>query len=130
MGVDSNQIIRVVETGTGHAQVTSSDPRRTVAVEERKTQVTSHAEQGPPGTQGPPGPAGPPGPQGPVGGDKTYTQAIDGETVNVVHNLGKRPTVSVIDTAGDEVEGTVRHISPNELQLIFSAPFSGVVICN
>lgn len=114
MPVDSNQVIRVVETEAGKTEVTATEPRRTLTIEKRETKVVSQAKQGPPGP----------------GADKNYTQPIDGQTVTIMHNLNKRPSVTVLDSAGDEVVGTVRHISPNELQLIFSAPFSGVVICN
>jgi hypothetical protein len=63
--------------------------------------------------------------------DKTYTQDFTAAaTVTVTHNLGKRPAVTVIDTASDEVVGEVEHLSLNQLQVSFSAPFSGVVICN
>src|SRR3954447_45846 len=56
--------------------------------------------------------------------DKTYTQNFTAAaTVTVTHNLGKRPAVTVIDTANDEVVGDVEHLSLNQLQVSFSAPF-------
>ncbi len=65
------------------------------------------------------------------GADKNFSQAfISQSTVVVAHNLGKYPAVTVIDSAGDEVEGFVDHNSTNQLTITFSASFSGTVICN
>lgn len=50
-------------------------------------------------------------------------------TVVVNHNLGYRPSVTVIDTAGDEVEGMVTHNGINSLTIVFSASFGGTVYC-
>jgi hypothetical protein len=73
----------------------------------------------------------PPEPAGTQSGDQTYTQIFGtASVVSVVHNLGKYPAVSVTDTALDEVEGDVRHLSTAALTVSFSAPFSGTVICN
>lgn len=72
------------------------------------------------------------GPMGPSGnGDKTFEQDFAGlSIVTVTHNLGKYPSVTVIDSAGDECEGAVDHQSINQLTVTFSAPFNGSVICN
>lgn len=59
--------------------------------------------------------------------EQAFTTAI---SVTVAHNLGKKPAVTVIDSAGDEVVGMVNHVSDNELVATFSAPFSGVLYCN
>src|SRR5687767_11484425 len=64
------------------------------------------------------------------GADSHFRQSFSGSSVTVTHNLGKYPSVTVFDSAGDEVEGTVRHLSTNSLGLTFSAPFSGTVVCN
>lgn len=71
------------------------------------------------------GPMGPPGP-----GDLSYSQAFNSDQVIVNHLLGKKPAVTVLDSAGDEVEGAVNYLDNNTLELIFSTPFSGVVVCN
>lgn len=63
--------------------------------------------------------------------DKTYTQTFTTlSTVIVPHNLNKYPATTVIDSAGDEVEGIVEYTDLNNLTLVFSAPFSGRVSCN
>jgi hypothetical protein len=72
------------------------------------------------------------GPTGPSGsGDKTFVQPFTvASSVTVIHSLGKHPSVTVVDSAGDEVEGTVSHDSDSQLTVSFSNPFSGVVYCN
>lgn len=95
--------------------------------------------EGAQGEQGPEGPAsttpGPPGPQGdpgPPGTDSTYVhnQAVPSASWVVVHNMGKRPAITVFDSANDEIEGDIVHNSVNQLTLTFSAAFSGVAYCN
>lgn len=84
------------------------------------------------------GPPGPPGPQGPEGGlavgsgDLTYehSQATASDTWDITHNLHKRPSVLVEDSAGDEVEGSINFVSVDRLVITFSAAFSGRAILN
>lgn len=59
-----------------------------------------------------------------------YTQAVASSTWTVTHNMGKNPSVSIIDSSGDEVLGEVNHISNNQLIITFSAAFSGVAYLN
>lgn len=80
------------------------------------------------------GPAGAAGAQGVPGsgGDKNYThdQMTSSVTWVVVHNLGKYPSVSVVDSAGSLWEGHVAYDSLNQLTLTFSAPFGGKAYLN
>ncbi len=77
------------------------------------------------------GEVGLPGADGAPGTDAHFTQAFTNtDAVLVTHNLGKRPAVTVIDTANDQVYGDVEHLSTNQLQLSFSSSTSGMVICN
>ena len=77
------------------------------------------------------GEVGLPGAKGDPGEDSHYTQDFTASSlVTVVHNLGKYPAVTVFDSAGDEVEGSVDHNNINSVTVAFSAPFSGKVICN
>lgn len=71
------------------------------------------------------------GPAG-VGADLNYlhNQAVASDTWTIVHNLAKYPSVTVVDSAGDEVEGSVNYISANQLTVTFSAPFSGKAYLN
>lgn len=49
---------------------------------------------------------------------------------NITHSLNKRPSVTVIDSAGTVVEGTTTYISNSEITLTFTAPFSGKAYLN
>lgn len=69
------------------------------------------------------------GPAGP--GDKNFEQSFTNQsTIIVDHNLDKFPAVTIKDSAGDEVEGSIEHITKNSIRLTFSSSFSGMVICN
>lgn len=64
--------------------------------------------------------------------DKNYkhTQIQASKTWNINHNLKKIPSVTVIDSGGNEVIGDVKHLSENELTISFSYEFSGSAILN
>lgn len=99
-------------------------------VETTSADLLEVAQQGP---QGPPGPAGPAGGSGVGGsGDLHYThgQITPASTWVVSHNLGKHPSVTVVDSAGEECEGEVLYPSPDQCVLIFSAAFSGRAFLN
>jgi len=48
----------------------------------------------------------------------------------ITHNLQKFPSVTVLNTSGDEVVGCVNHIDDNTILIIFSAPFAGKAYLN
>ena len=87
-------------------------------------------DPGPAGPAGPTGPAGPQGPQGPVGPTPTiaytHTQNAVSSTWSITHNLGFRPNVTTINSAGMNIEGTVAHTNENSLTVTFSIASSGV----
>lgn len=64
--------------------------------------------------------------------DKTYThnQPAPAQVWVASHNLQKNPSVTIINSAGDEVEGEVLHNTINQVTITFSAPFSGKAIFN
>ena len=65
------------------------------------------------------------------GGDKNYTQSFTAQTsVIVTHNLAKKPSVTIFDSAGDEVTGDVEYINNNQLSVTFSSAFTGTIILN
>jgi hypothetical protein len=65
------------------------------------------------------------------GGDLHYeTTFSSSSSLTVNHNLNKKPAVTVIDSAGDEVEGDIDHTTNNQFTVTFSASFSGTVFCN
>lgn len=51
-------------------------------------------------------------------------------TIVVNHNLGKYPSVQVVDSAGDDVELDIEYNDLNTLTLTASAAFTGTVYCN
>lgn len=87
---------------------------RSVVVDSETISVVTALEQGPPGA-----------------GDKHYEQQFtNSASVTVNHNLGKKPSVEIIDSAGDKVIGDVNYVSDNQLLISLSAPTGGVIICN
>lgn len=68
-----------------------------------------------------------------TGDDKTYihTQNISANTWKVNHNLGKYPSVTVVDSAGSSIAGAkISYDDFNNLTLTFSAIFSGKAYLN
>ena len=63
--------------------------------------------------------------------DANFTQSFTAvSSVVVIHNLGKYPSAYVTDSAHDECEGEIIHNSVNQLTVIFSAAFTGTIVCN
>lgn len=64
--------------------------------------------------------------------DKSYIhdQILASDAWTIVHNLGKYPSVGVVDSAGTIVIGEIDYISTNEVRVRFTAPFSGKAYLN
>jgi hypothetical protein len=64
--------------------------------------------------------------------DKHYShnQNSASATWTITHNLGKNPSISVVDSAGTGVIGQVSYVSLNQLIVYFTEPFSGKVYLN
>lgn len=64
--------------------------------------------------------------------DKTLriNQQVPLAVWTLAHNLGKNPSVTVIDSAGEEVYGSVNHDSVNQVTITFNAAFSGSAFFN
>lgn len=97
--------------------------------------VVGIGRQGLPGDPGPQGPQGVQGPKGDQGDSgsaaSTYTQPFSGlASVAVVHNLGRYPSVIVVDSAGDEVYGDIHYDTINQLTVVFSSATGGTIFCN
>lgn len=62
----------------------------------------------------------------------TYTQCFEIATVKwtITHNLGKFPSVTVVDLDNNMVIGDVDYLSTNIIQITFSIPFSGCAFLN
>jgi hypothetical protein len=65
-------------------------------------------------------------------GDKhfKFEQGVPASTWVVQHNLGKKPSVMVVDSGDNEVEGCTNYIDDDNLEIVFSAPFSGTAYLN
>jgi hypothetical protein len=59
-----------------------------------------------------------------------HDQQTASATWVITHNMGKKPSVSIVDTADDEVIGQVTYNSNNQLTLTFSSPVSGKAYLN
>jgi hypothetical protein len=59
-----------------------------------------------------------------------YTQPTPSATWNITHDLGKFPSVSVVDSANTQVYGNVDYIDDNSLTLTFTGAFSGKAYLN
>lgn len=87
--------------------------------------------RGPQGEQGETGPQGATGPQGPAGDlSFIHEQASASAVWSITHNLGKYPSVTVVDSANDECEGFVNYDGPNTCTVTFSAAFAGRAYLN
>jgi hypothetical protein len=100
-------------------------------------EVGPKGNQGDKGDKGDTGLTGATGAQGPKGepgidGDKHYAhdQAQAEAQWVIEHNLNKYPSVTITDSAGDQVEGEVRYNGLNSLTVSFSAPFAGKAYLN
>ena len=59
-----------------------------------------------------------------------YAQAVAEDTWNIQHNMGKFPSITVIDTANTVVTGQYTYIDNNNVTLNFSAAFAGKAYLN
>lgn len=59
-----------------------------------------------------------------------HNQQVSSIEWNVTHNMNKFPSVSIVDSANDEVIGEVTYIDTNSLTIKFTAAFSGKAYLN
>lgn len=60
----------------------------------------------------------------------THTQTVASSEWEIAHNLGKCPSVTIVDSSNDKVWGDVKYIDENRLVIKFSAPFGGTAYLN
>lgn len=72
-----------------------------------------------------PGPPGAPGSSGPP---YEHTQSSPSAEWIVNHNYGYNPTVAILNSAGQEIEATVIHMSLNQTRVFFNQPITGKAI--
>ena len=65
-------------------------------------------------------------------GDKTFnfTQAVASKRWEIKHDLGKYPSVTIVDTGDNVVVGQVDYVDENNLICTFNAAFSGKAYLN
>jgi hypothetical protein len=65
-------------------------------------------------------------------GDKHHTHIQSGasSTWTVAHNLNKKPSVAIVDSSDNVIQGQVDHTSLNNLTITLSAPTSGKAYIN
>lgn len=59
-----------------------------------------------------------------------YQQGVASDTWTIPHNLGKYPSVTVVDSTGRVVVGGTQYLDSNTVVLTFSGAFSGVAYLN
>jgi hypothetical protein len=59
-----------------------------------------------------------------------HDQGTPAEVWFIQHNLGKKPSVMVLDSAGSEVIGAVKVLDDNNIRITFSSSFSGKATFN
>ena len=65
-------------------------------------------------------------PSGPITGGYFYKQAIEAKVWTIAHDLNCFPDVTVKDTLGVNVGGTVVWLNKNEVQIVFEQPVAGI----
>jgi hypothetical protein len=108
--------------------------------------TTSMPIQGPAGSRGATGSAGASGADGVAGATGatgppgqagagatitfTFTQAAPLNPWTIIHNLGRFPSVTVVDSSGHWVVAEVQYLSSNSLVVSFNAPYAGTAYLN
>lgn len=62
---------------------------------------------------------------GPTGTDYVHVQATPNSVWTINHNLGFWPNVTVVSSAGDQIEGDVEFTTINQIVITFSGAFTG-----
>ena len=59
-----------------------------------------------------------------------YEQGVAASVWEINHNMGKFPSVTVVDSAGSQVIGAVEYKDINNLEITFNSSFSGKAYLN
>ena len=62
--------------------------------------------------------------------DYTHQQVAPSNVWTIEHNLNKKPSVIVMDSANTEILGSINYVDNNNLTITFSAGFSGEAYLN
>lgn len=61
----------------------------------------------------------------PAFGGYTHDQGVADTTWTIVHNLGRYPQVTVVDSAGTRIFGDIEYVNINQIVARFTATFGG-----
>ena len=120
-----SNVVTIVDETPAITVVLAPTPALTVQVGVSQSIQVTTLERGPKGDQGAQGTQGPTGPPASTAAF-TYYQNIPSAQWTVVHNLGRRPSVTVIDSANDDWLPDAFYQDVNTVILTFGAAFSGV----
>lgn len=59
-----------------------------------------------------------------------FEQGIASDTWIIEHNLGKKPSIMIVDSADNVVEGAERYIDENTIEVRFNGAFKGKAYLN
>mgnify|MGYP003387066120 CR=1 FL=1 len=65
------------------------------------------------------------GPPGPAGSNYSHQQPVASSTWTINHNLGFKPSVTVLSSGGQEIETEVLHTSVNQCLVYFIVATAG-----
>jgi len=60
----------------------------------------------------------------------THDQSTPSSTWTVTHNLGRKCSIIVVDSADSVVNGKITYVNDNTITVNFNAAFSGYAYCN
>ena len=72
------------------------------------------------------GPQGPQGPSGGAGAAYIHTQASPATTWTINHNLGYRPSVELLDSGSQEIDGDISHPTVNQTVVTLNPATAGL----
>ena len=70
--------------------------------------------------------AGPQGPGGGAGAAYVHTQASPSTTWTINHNLGFRPSVELLDSGSQEIDGDIAHPTTNQTVVTLNPATAGL----
>ncbi len=89
-------------------------------------------ETGDPGAVGPAGATGTQGPAGPPGASSdyglTFIQSVPSDTWIIPHTFSRRPSVTLLDNDGFNIEADVRYPDPTTVVVSWHFPMTGIAV--
>ena len=60
----------------------------------------------------------------------THIQGVASDTWVINHNLNKKPSITIVDSSGNVVEGAEKYIDENTVEIYFNGAFKGEAYLN